>query len=79
MKGAGGASSWGAVSRGQQSLDVWEDVGRGYSEQLYFFAAGGVGSGSGPSLWKRANPSWQVNSMLKKGTDEGLESVEMCA
>lgn len=42
-------------------------------------AAGDVGRGPGPSLWKRANPSWQVNSVLKRGTDEHLQSVEMCA
>lgn len=62
----------------QQSLDVWEDAGRGHLEQGFALAAGGVGNGSSPSLWKWANPSWQMNSMLNRGIDEHLHSVEWC-
>lgn len=78
MKGAGGASSWGAVSRGSRA---WISVRMrgGGTPSSFALAAGDVGSGSGPSLWKRAKPSWQVNSMLNRGTDEQLQSAEMCA
>lgn len=78
MEGAGGGSSWGAVKGRQQSLDVWEDAGTGHSEQGFALAARGVGNSSGRSLWKWANPSWEVNSMLNRGTDKHLQSVEWC-
>lgn len=45
----------------------------GGTSSSFALAAGDVGSGSGPSLWKRANPSWHVNSVLKRGTDEHLQ------
>jgi len=78
MEGAGGGSGWGGCEERQPSLGVWEDAGRGHSERGFALAAGGVGGGSGPSLWKRANPSWQVKSILNGGTDEHVQSVEWC-
>lgn len=51
MEGAGIERSWAVLRGRQKSLDVWDDAGRGHSEQGFALAAGGVVNSSDPSLW----------------------------